>query len=898
MQGVGFRPHVYRLATGLGLGGWVLNAPDGVTIEIEGPPAAVDTFVRELRRRPPRLARIATLEVVDVPVTGPPSPAGKASFGCLDRRFAILASLDEGVKETLVSPDVATCEACRRELSDPTDRRHGYPFTNCTDCGPRYTIIRGLPYDRPLTSMTVFPMCPECQAEYDDPVDRRFHAQPNACPVCGPRVWLETSDGRALDGGDGPAGSGGGPLRTSAAASEPPSWAAAFRQLIRGGAIVAVKGLGGFHLACDARSEEAVARLRQRKRRPAKPFAVMARDLEAARRYVMAGPAAESYLSSPAAPIVILPLRPARPGAPAAAPSVSPGSPTLGLMLAYTPLHVLLFDEDLDLLVMTSANRSDLPIVKDNDAARAELAGIADYFLLHDREIVNRCEDSVVRVVEPGPESEAAGVSPASPASPAAEQPADGAPALVIPYRRSRGYAPAPIDVGSSLPGADREAASWAGIATAAGIAAPAGIAPAAGVILGAGAEMKSTFCLLRGSQAFLSPHLGEMEFVESLQAYREAFDRYVEILGCRPALVAFDPHPGYRVSRLARDLADAGRPVFHHHAHLVSCLADNGLPGDEEVLGVVCDGTGYGPDGAVWGFELLAATAASFRRLGHLACVPLPGGDVVARRPFRAAAAHLYRALGPEGVRRLARLYPEQATELEVSRRLLEARPRRAQGGDGPPLSSSCGRLFDAVAAMAGVTAENTYEGQAAVELSGLLDAPDRNLDAAGPLLADPPERFRFAITGGGNPGGAPAAGAPAVAGQAPVEEGPLVLDPAPFLVALLEDLEAGRQAPRADAPGTNRPADAGGIALLFHQALVRGVTEALVILRRRTGLARVCLSGGTFQSPHLVRALRQRLEADGFTVFTHRQVPPNDGGLALGQAVAAAWLGSKEMT
>lgn len=848
MQGVGFRPHVWRLATALGLSGWVSNAPEGVTVEIQGPPQAVKTFVEELRRRPPRLARIAGLEVQEIPILAAPGS------------FVILPSLDEGRRTTLVSPDIATCEACRREVTDPADRRYGYPFTNCTDCGPRYSIIAGLPYDRSMTSMRAFPMCPACQAEYDDPRDRRFHAQPNACPVCGPRVWLETRDGRAVP------------------EAGPDRWPAVFRRLIKEGAIIAVKGLGGFHLACDAHSEEVVARLRARKRRPSKPFAVMAKDIATARRYVSIGPAAEELLLSPAAPIVICPLRSAAgepgvgsPGSTgetdaadggpgATAPSLAPGSPSLGIMLAYTPLHLLLFDEEVDLLVMTSGNRSEHPIVRDNDTARTELAGIVDYFLFHDREIVNRCEDSVVRVT---PRLSAADGASA-PAAPAADRAAD----LVIPFRRSRGYAPAPIDVQASLPGA----------------------LPAAEPVLAAGGEMKSVFGFLRGGEVFLSPHLGEMGLVANLQAYRETYRRFTVLLDTRPTVAAVDAHPGYLVSRLARRLAEeeatcssasvvsvaAARgstsarvlPVYHHHAHLVSCLADNGRAGDREVLGVVADGTGYGPDGAVWGGEILAATAASFRRVGHLAYTWLPGGDVAARRPYRSAAMHLHRALGPDGVLRLARLRPELEAELRTCLDLLEGARQSRVPAPAVAATSSLGRLFDAVAALADLCRENTYEGEAAV-LLGELALPALSTGSAGGRpdgsgtdapLEPPPARYRFRLQ----------------------ESDPLVIDPGPFLGSVLEDLEDGR----------GPAATPAGLAALFHAALALALADAVTEARRRTGLNTVVLTGGTFQNPRLVELLSAELGRRGFEVLTHRQVPPNDGGLALGQAVVAAWM------
>lgn len=871
VQGVGFRPYVWRLATALGLGGWVRNSPGGVIVEVQGPREAVEVFTHELGRNPPRLASVDRLTVSDVPLVdldAPPHP------------FTIAASESDGTRKTVVSPDVAICDACREEVRDPSNRRHGYPFTNCTDCGPRYSIIEGLPYDRSLTSMRSFAMCPDCREEYEDPADRRFHAQPNACPECGPYVWIQGRDGGRIAEG---------------------AWRETFLGLAKRGAIFAVKGLGGFHLACDARNEEAVARLRARKRRPAKPFAVMARDIRAARRYVTVGPVAERLLLSPAAPIVVLPLRPAarepgpahsghgrmggpsspRPGV--AAPSLAPGSRTLGVMLPYTPLHLLLFDDEMDLLVMTSANRSDLPIVRENEAARTELAGIADYYLFHDRDIVNRCEDSVVRVHEGG-RALAGDVGRGS------APPDQGAKALVIPYRRSRGYAPAPLDLRASLP-APLPACAGAPASDVHGESRRSSTPALPVSAFGAGGEMKGAFCLVRDAEAFLSPHLGEIGSLESLEAYKDALDRYLHLLGVSPNLIAYDPHPGYLVSRFARRLiveipvkgrpregrpaaADSVRlpdpvfvPVYHHHAHMVSCLADNGLPGDMEVLSTVCDGTGHGPDGTVWGFEILRGTASRFSRLGHLACTPMPGGDVTVRRPYRSAVAHLLRGAGLPGVKRLAELRPHHREEIELTCRLLTratkdtVQPGAAGGPDhwdsaGLVVTSSCGRLYDAVAAIAGLTAENTYEGEAAVLLSEQLEEEDD-------LVADPPERYRFTV----------------------VEGRSIVIDPRPFLTSVLLDLDTGEANPRR-------------VAILFHQAMTSALNAALSSARRRTGLSRVVLSGGTFQNPHLVEAVRTRLLYSGFEVFTHRRVPPNDGGLALGQVVAAAWMASARAT
>ena len=539
VQGVGFRPYIFREALRHGLTGWVQNDREGVTIEIEGRKAALSSFLKSVQHCSLRLARVTGVAIRELP------PAGLAEY-------IILSSAQAGNSAACISPDVSTCNKCQGDILDAGNRRFAYPFTNCTDCGPRFTIVAGVPYDRAKTSMSGFAMCPHCAAEYRDPSDRRFHAQPNACPLCGPRVTLTGRNGEKIAG----------------------DWRSNFLAAVAAGKIVAVKGLGGFHLSCDAQNRAAVATLRERKRRPARPFAVMCRNLEVVRRFCLLEPAEEELLVSPAAPIVVLrrltdcPLPR----------ELSPGLGTIGVMLPYTPLHHLLFDERRELLVMTSGNESSLPLVKDNREALRELDGLADLFLLHDRDIYRRCDDSLAQVVE-------------------------GRPQLM---RRSRGYVPDPISV--SAP-------------------------PDAPVVLGVGGDIKNTFCLLAGGKAYFGPHTGDLGYRETTAVYLEALETMQQLLETAPAIIACDSHPGYHSAKLAAALpSQEVIPVFHHHAHLASCLGENMLHGP--VIAVVCDGSGYGPDGTVWGGEVLTGDYLQFRRQFHLKQVPLPGGEAAVRRP------------------------------------------------------------------------------------------------------------------------------------------------------------------------------------------------------------------------------------------------------------------------
>jgi hydrogenase maturation protein HypF len=634
VQGVGFRPFVYALARRHGLTGLVRNDAEGVHIEAEGDVHSLDLFMRKIEEDVPPLA------VVEAVAWRPLETLG-------EQEFRIEESREGARRRALVSPDVATCEDCLAEIFDPADRRYRYPFTNCTNCGPRFTITREVPYDRATTTMSGFTMCPECQREYADPSDRRFHAQPNACPLCGPRVRLLDRFGHELYANpDDPL------LRTA--------------RMLRGRAIVAVKGLGGYHLACDPFDERAVRTLRGRKARQDKPFALMARDLEQARELCHIRPQEEALLTSPARPIVLL----KRSEDAGVADEVAPRQGTLGVMLAYTPLHHLLLHDAGIPLVMTSGNNSDEPITYRDEEAFEQIGDIADFFLVHDRPIHMRTDDSVARVAR----------------------------GEMYPIRRSRGYAPSPLRVAGDL---KRH-------------------------VLACGGELKNTFCVAKDSHVFTSHHIGDLENFETLTSFREGIDHFCGLFDVRPELVAYDLHPEYLSTKYARELEESGLPavgVQHHHAHVASCLADNERPSDERVIGVALDGTGYGTDGAVWGGEFFEGSLKrGFQRLGHLEYVPLPGGSAAIRQPWRMALAQLISLYGEEEAIRFPLALVRRAGERNV--RLIH---RLIEHELNTPPTSSAGRLFDAVAALVGVpgTERTTYEGQAAVELE---------LAAAGP--------------------------------------------------------------------------------------------------------------------------------------------------------------------
>ncbi|WP_328841306.1 carbamoyltransferase HypF [Streptomyces europaeiscabiei] len=766
VQGVGFRPYLYGLATELALAGHVTNTPEGVVVEVEGTASAVAGFCDRIAAQAPPLARVESVDHREMPPVG-----GTA--------FTILASRADGRARTLVSPDSATCADCLAELADPADRRYRHPFVNCTHCGPRFTIVTGVPYDRAGTTMAGFAMCPDCAREYADPADRRFHAQPVACPACGPRLRLVAGQKPGRRSADQP-----DPITEADPVTEA-------RALLTRGAILAVKGLGGYHLACDATNQAAVALLRRRKARGDKPFAVMARTADDVRHLVRLSPEERNLLEDRARPVVLIRRRPHALGDPRPAEAVAPGSPDLGVMLPYTPLHHLLLGLPGDpdgpgLLVMTSGNVSGEPIVTDDTEALERLAHLADAWLTHDRPIHVPCDDSVVRVC-------------------------DGQP-LVI--RRSRGHAPLPLTL-------------------------PLPVRPA----LAVGGDLKNAFCLGSGRRAWLSAHIGDMDDVGTQRAFERAAAQLESITGVRPETLASDRHPGYRSAGWA-DRNAAHRPVVrvqHHHAHVAAAMAEHGLDGARPVIGVAFDGTGHGDDGAVWGGEFLLADYDRFTRFGHLAYVPLPGGDAAVRRPYRMALAHL-RTAGIGWADDLACTAACPPDELRVLERQLERDLNCVP-------TSSMGRLFDAVSSLAGVCHRAGYEAQAAVELEGAaLRAP------AGDTTA-----YAFALHASEGSGG-----------------GALRADPAPVLAAIVGDLRAG--------------IGAALIAARFHRGVAALVHAMCVRARERHGLDTVALTGGVFANTLLSSACAAGLREDGFTVLRHHLVPPGDGGLALGQLMVAA--------
>ncbi|MGE5372382.1 MAG: carbamoyltransferase HypF [Solirubrobacterales bacterium] len=751
VQGVGFRPHVYRCAMEHGMKGWVLNSSAGVVIEAEGPAEAVDAFAASLTANKPPLAVIKTYERLDIPVFGYDA-------------FSIRESEANQEKSVMISPDIAICGDCKREVHNPEDRRFGYAFTNCTNCGPRFTITKDVPYDRAMTTMAPFIMCPQCQEEYEDPLHRRFHAQPNACPVCGPQLTLLDAAGQVVS--DNPA------------------------RLLKAGKILAVKGLGGFHLACDATQEDAVQMLRRRKKRDAKPFAVMVRDQAAAEKYCRISPAELALLNAPEAPIVVLDRRfeaklPDR--------LIHPGLSTLGVMFPYTPLHELLFDDALEILIMTSANLTDDPLVTDNTEAREKLTGIADYYLIHNRDIHNPCDDTVLRLV-PDPDSKNRPVA------------SGDRPAMTTQFfRRARGYVPRGIE----LPVTTRP-------------------------ILAVGGEMKNTFCLTRGNEAFLSQHFGDVNHYGNYRKFLDALPRFEAMVHVTPEVVAHDLHPDYQTTRWA--LQESGLPVVavqHHHAHMASVMAEHKLTGD--VLGLICDGTGYGTDGAVWGGEILAGSYRGFQRLGHLTPVALPGGNAAVERPYRMALVYLLQSLGPDG-REAALNYLLDLTEEEAT--LVEK--QIARNLNTVP-TSSAGRLFDAVAAFLGIAPVSRYEGQSAIELEAVADP-----EAKG--------EYPFAVD---------------------KIDGRYRMNLLPAWPAMLRERE------------TMIPIER--IAGRFHNTLARTMVEAMRLAKAETGLNRVVLAGGTFYNRILLGKMVQTLNQEGFTVYINQNVPAGDGGLSLGQAMIA---------
>jgi len=742
VQGVGFRPFVYRLANECNLVGCIANTPAGVSIEVQGPVAAVESFLTRLPQEVPPLAKIILLTPHDA------EPQG-------DTSFRILASRLDQPPGALISPDAAVCEDCLRELMNPRDRRFRYPFINCTNCGPRFTIIRDIPYDRARTSMTSFRMCAACRAEYDDPENRRFHAQPNACWDCGPQVRLLSAEGEWLDVAE--------PVREAA-------------RLLEQGSTVAIKGLGGFHLACDAKSEVAVDRLRSRKRRVEKPFAVMVRRIEDAERLCIVEAAARRELLSVQRPIVLLPRRMEG----NVATGVAPRNRFLGVFLPYTPLHHLLLSSGkFNALVMTSGNLSEEPIAIQNEEAVQRLNGIADAFLVHNREILRRCDDSVVRIEMGLPQK----------------------------LRRSRGFVPAPVAI-------EQESQP----------------------ILAVGGELKNTVCVIRGREAFLSQHVGDLENLESYGFFQEAVEHLQRILEVQPKIIAYDLHPDYFSTRWALEKQDVQLiGVQHHHAHVAACMAENHLDG--RVIGIALDGTGYGTDGAIWGGEVLLADYLNFERVAHLQYFPLPGGAAAIHEPWRIALGLLCRDFG---------------NQLPLAESLLSAdiEPRKRsvvlqmiERSVNTPMTSSCGRLFDAVAALIGIRSTVNYEAQTAIELEMAARDSTDQVSYAFDLLQ---------------------------------KESGWEIGTRSLFESILQDMR--------------NQVHASDMSRRFHNGLAAIFAEAAETIRDSSALNRVCLSGGCFQNALLFEALHGLLRQKGFEVYYHSEVPTGDGGISLGQALVAS--------
>ena len=739
VQGVGFRPFIYRLAVSSGLAGFVHNSTQGVIVEVEGGVQSLEDFLIRVRQEVPPLAEIYEITSSEIPVQG-------------QREFRIIQSAASGISDVQISPDIGTCNDCLKELFDPSDRRHKYPFSNCTNCGPRLTIIKDIPYDRERTSMAVFPLCAQCRGEYEDPANRRFHAEPNACPVCGPGLTLLDDKGKMVQAQD---------------------VLAEATKRIKAGSILAIKGLGGFHLCVDAVNDGALQRLRDRKYREEKPLAIMVRDINQAEAVAYVSHEERELLLSPSRPIVLLKARQDSPISPLVAPYMS----TLGIMLPYTPLHHLLLEADFTALVMTSANQTDEPICIDNDEVVKRLAGIADAFVVHNRQIIVRCDDSVAMVARNKP----------------------------YLLRRSRGYSPRPVLLKHALPD-----------------------------VLAVGPHLKATVCIVKGGMAYLSPHIGDLQTPLARDFLHETIERMQHITQCAPEIVACDMHPQYYSTRVAT--TQGAREVIrvqHHHAHIVSCMAENRITG--KVIGLAMDGTGYGEDGRIWGGEFLIADEAGFERSGHLRYLPLLGGEAAIKQPWRFGISLLREAFGdkwPDVASRLG-IVPEGYSCGHLNK-IMEA-------GMNSPLTSSLGRVFDGVASIIDLKRFVSFEGQAAMELEA----------AAKPGWGDvlPYRIFQ--------------------------EGGTSILDLIPLVKAIVEARLSGMEAP--------------GLASAFHATLIASFIDMAGLLRKRTGISRVALSGGCFQNRILLEGCADELERGGFEVFTHQRIPANDGGVALGQAVIA---------
>jgi len=734
VQGVGFRPFVFRLAKKHGLCGLVFNHEKGVTIEVEGKLQILKKFTSDLKSGPPPLARIESIDVTELEPIGYP-----------DFRIAPSAHAESG--QTLISPDIATCGNCLRELFSPSDRRFFHPFINCTDCGPRYTIILRTPYDRPNTTMQKFKMCKNCAKEYEAPLDRRFHAQPIACPNCGPKVWLTDKNGRKIK------------------ASEPIKLA---QELILKGEVVCVKGVGGFHLAVRAGDEKAVKKLRMRKYREDKPFAVMVRDLDVARELCCVNDAAEEIFLGTEAPILVLPRRSDSP----IAETVAPRQKTLGLFLPYSPIHHLLFRGDLRYAVLTSGNLSDEPICHHNEDAFEHLKNIADYYLLHDRDIHIRCDDSVLKMFNDRPYF----------------------------IRRSRGYAPNPIELGISGTS-----------------------------VLAVGAHLKNTICLTKGNKAFMSHHIGDLDNLPAFNSFLQATEHIANLFSIEPKIVACDLHPHYLSSQHAKKIGLGLVEVQHHHAHIASCLAEHKRDGP--VIGLSLDGVGYGPDGTIWGGEILVCTLSDFKRAGYIKPLPMPTGEMAIKEPWRMAVSYLLEAFGE---------IPGEI-EWDVEKSAVELMKQICKKRVNAPETTSAGRLFDAIAAIIGVRTTVNYEGQAAIELEQLAEPGEEKM-------------LPFKLESGSN-------------------------------CVILNFFPTIREIVALKGEGTS----AEKISGMFHKTFSQAFFDATKIISEKTGIKTVALSGGVFQNLLLLSQIKELSEQAGFEVLVHRLVPTNDGGLSLGQAAVA---------
>jgi hydrogenase maturation protein HypF len=741
VQGVGFRPFIYGLAKFYSLNGWVLNSTEGVSIEVEGDRNSLDEFVNQIRVKLPPLAMIDSLDVEYL------TPVNYDSF-------VIRHSKGDKDKYVKISPDISICDDCLTELFNPDDRRYRYPFINCTNCGPRFTIVKDIPYDRENTTMQNFKMCPLCQAEYDDPMNRRFHAQPNACPVCGPSVTLESPQGK-IECAD--------PIKKAI-------------ELMIDGKIIAIKGIGGFHLACDATNDSAVSILRERKRRTFKPFAVMSANIDKIKEYCIVNDEENRLLQCVQRPIVLL----KKLNRNLISESVAPNNNYIGVMLPYSPLHYILLDNSLLALVMTSGNISEEPIVVGNDEAKRRLSDLADYYLFHDRDIQMRCDDSVTKVWNGHP----------------------------IMLRRSRGYAPHPVDLDFSM----KE-------------------------ILACGGELKNTFCLTKDNHAFISHHIGDLQNIEAYKYYQDSIEHYKNLFRIRPEAIAYDLHPDYLSTRYALDQKDI-KPigVQHHHAHIVSNMAENGL--NEKVIGVACDGTGYGTDGAIWGCEFMIADHADYQRRGHLKYLTLPGGDVSTKETYRMAISYLYSVYGDK------LLDIDIPLLNRIDHKKIAFIKSMIEKGINAPLTSSCGRLFDAVSSLIDVRDDATYEAQAAIELemiaeTGILDNYGYNI--------------------------------------IPIDD-KYIINLDDMLQEIISDL--------------NHKVSKGVISAKFHNTVADFIVSMCEKLRIESDINKVVLSGGTFQNTYLISETTRRLTEKGFITHFHKRVPTNDGGLSLGQAIVANTL------